>query len=175
MAKRGDMVDHARLNRWVEHHAGQVAEDARRRKWPTDRCWRMEETYIKVRGQSVYLYRAVDQFGKTLDFMLSERRTKPAVINFFARAMEVNSLPRKIVIDKSAANTEEIRDINWMLKRFGCVISIEMVRIKYLNNLVEQDHRLVKRRVRPILRVKSFKAEASNIVGIELLIMIRKG
>lgn len=107
--------------------------------------------------------------------MLSERRTKPAVINFFARAMEVNSLPRKMVIDKSAANTEGIKDVNRMLKRFGCVISIEMVRIKYLNNLVEQDHRLVKRRVRPILRVKSFQAEASNIAGIELVIMIRKG
>jgi len=75
--------------------------------------------------------------------MLSERRTKPAVINFFARAMEVNSLPRKMVIDKSAANTEGIKDINRMLKRFGCLISIEIVRIKYLNNLVEQDHRLI--------------------------------
>ena len=173
MAKRGVMVDHARLNRRVEHHAGQVAEDARRRKWPTDRCWRMDETYIKVRGQAVYLYRAVDQFGKTLDFMLSERRNKPAAINFFARAMEVNSLPRKMVIDKSAANTEGIKDINRMLKRFGCLISIEIVRIKYLNNLVEQDHRLIKRRVRPILGGKSFQAEASTIAGIELVIMIR--
>ena len=81
----------------------------------------MDETYIKVRGQSVYLYRAVDQFGKTLDFMLSERLNKPAAINFFARAMKVNSLPRKMVIDKSAANTEGIMDINRILKRFGCL------------------------------------------------------
>lgn len=135
----------------------------------------MDETYIKVKGHWVYLYRAVDKFGKTLDFMLSERRNKPAAIKFFARAMEVNGLPRKIVIDKSAANTEGIKDINRMLKRFGCPDSIEMVRIKYLNNLVEQDHRSIKRRVRPMLGFKSFKSAASTIAGIELINMIRKG
>ena len=171
MAERGVTVDHATLNRY----AGEVAEDARRRKRPTDRSWRMDETYIKVKGQWVYLYRAVDKFGKTLDFMLSERRNKPAAIKFFARAMEVNGLPRKIVIDKSAANTEGIKDVNRMLKRFGCPVPIEMVRIKYLNNLVEQDHRFIKRRVRPMLGFKSFKSAASTIVGIELVNMIRKG
>ncbi len=126
-------------------------------------------------SQWVYLYRAVDKFGKTLDFMLSERRNKPAAIKFFARAMEVNGLPRKIVIDKSAANTEGIKDINRMLKRFGCPVAIEMVRFKYLNNLVEQDHRFIKRRVRPMLGFKSFKSAASTIAGIELVNMIRKG
>ena len=178
MAERGVTVDHATLNRWVERYAGQVAEDARRRKRPTDRSWRMDETYIKVKGQWVYLYRAVDKFGKTLDFMLSERRNKPAAIKFFARAMEVNGLPRKIVIDKSAANTEGIKDINRMLKRFGCPVPIEMVRIKYLNNLVEQDHRFIKRRVRHMLSfksIKSFKSAASTIAGIELVNMSRKG
>ena len=108
MAERGVRVDHATLNRWVERYAGQVAEDARRRKQATDRSWRMDETYIRVEGQWVYLYRSVDKFGKTLDFMLSKRRNKPAAIKFFARAMEVNGLPRKIVIDKSAANTQGI-------------------------------------------------------------------
>ena len=175
MAERGVTVDHATLNLWVERCAGLVAEDARRRKRPTDRSWRMDETYIKVKGQWVYIYRAVDKFGKTLDFMLSERRNKPAAIKFFARAMEVNGLPRKIVIDKSAANTEGIKDINRMLKRFGCPVPIEMVRIKYLNNLVEQDHRFIKRRVRPMLGFKSFKSAASTIAGIELVNMIRKG
>lgn len=175
MAERGVTVDHATLSRWVERYAGQVAEDARRRKRPTDRSWRMDEPYIKVKGRWVYLYRAVDKFGKTLDFMLSERRNKPAAIKFFARAMEVNGLPRKIVIDKSAANTEGIKVINRMLKRFGCPVPIEMVRIKYLNNLVEQDHRFIKRRVRPMLGFKSFKSAASTIAGIELVNMIRKG
>lgn len=127
-----------------------------------------------MKGQWVYLYRAVDKFGKTLDFMLSERRNKPAAIKFFARAMEVNGLPRKIVIDKSAANPEGIKEINWMLKRFGCPVPIEMVRIKYLNNLVEQDHRFIKRRVRPMLGFKSFKS-AATIAGIKMVNMIRNG
>lgn len=86
MAERGVKVDHATLNRWVVRYAGQVAEDARRRKRVTDRSWRMDETYIKVKGRWVY---AVDKFGKTLDFMLSERRNKPAAIKFFAGVMEV--------------------------------------------------------------------------------------
>ena len=78
MAERGARVNHATLNRWVERYAGQVAEDARRRQQPADRSWRMDETYIKVKGQWVYLYRAVDKFGKTLNFMLSKRRNKEA-------------------------------------------------------------------------------------------------
>lgn len=168
MAERGITVDHATLNRWIERYAGQVAEDARRRKQPTDRSWRKAETYIKVKGQWVYLYCAVDKFGKTF-------RNKPAAIKFFARAMEVNGLPRKIVIDKSRTSTEGIKDINRMLKRFGCPSPIEMVRIKYLNNLVEQDHRFIKRRVKPMLGFKSFKSAASTIAGIELVNMIRKG
>lgn len=126
MAERGVSVDHATLNRWVARYAGQVAEDARRRKQSTGRSWRMDETYIKVKGQWVYLYRAVDKM-LSLDFMLSQRRNKPAAIRFLARAMEVNGLPRKIVFDKSAANTQGIKDINRMLKRFGCSVPIELV------------------------------------------------
>lgn len=89
--------------------------------------------------------------------------------------MEANGLPRKIVIDKSAANTEGIREIKRMLKRFGCPVPIELMRIKYLNNLVEQDHRFIKRRVRPMLGFKSFASAASTIAGIEIVNMIRKG
>lgn len=112
MAERGVPVDHVTLNRWVERCAGLVADDARRRKQPTDRSWRMDKTYIRVRGSWVYLYRAVDKFRKTLDFMLSKRRNKPAAIKFLARTMEAKGLPRKIVIDKSAANTQGIKGIN---------------------------------------------------------------
>jgi len=89
--------------------------------------------------------------------------------------MEVNGLPRKIVIDRSTANTQGIKNIHRMLKRFGCPVSIKMVRIKYLNNLVEQDHRFIKRRVRPMLGFKSSKSAASTVAGIELVNMIRKG
>jgi putative transposase len=134
------IVDHATLNRWVAKYSPLIACNARRRKAAVDRSWRMDETYIKVKGEWTYLYRAVVKLGKTLDFMLSKRRNKTAATKFFARALEVNGLPRKIVIDKSGANTAGITAINRMLKRFGCPIAIEMVRIKYLNNIVEQDH-----------------------------------
>jgi putative transposase len=138
MAERGVTVDHATLNRWVEKYSPLIASNALRRKAPANRSWRMDETYVKVKGEWVYFYRAVDKLGKTLDFMLSKRRNKSAATKFFARALEVNGLPRKIVIYKSGANTAGINAINRMLKRFGCPILIEMVRRKYLNNVVEQ-------------------------------------
>ncbi len=101
MAERGVSVDHTTLNRWVTRYSCAIADAARRRKRPCDRSWRMDETYIKVKGSWVYLYRAVDKYGKTLDFMLSQRRNKPAATKFFAQMLEGNGLPRKIVIDKS--------------------------------------------------------------------------
>ncbi|WGF88096.1 IS6 family transposase [Marinivivus vitaminiproducens] len=175
MAERGVEVDHATLNRWVARYAGLVAEQGRRRKTPADRSWRMDETYVKVRGERTYLYRAVDTCGRTLDFMLSKRRTKGAATRFFARALEANGLPRKIVIDKSNANTAGLKAVNRMLERFGCPVPVEMVRIKYLNNRVEQDHRSIKRRIRPMLGFKSFASASSTLAGIELAQMIRKG
>ncbi len=175
MHERGVAVDHTTLNRWVTRYAGAIAEAARRRKGPCDRSWRMDETYIKVRGNWVYLYRAVDKHGKTLDFMLSQRRNKPAATKFFARMLECNGLPRKIVIDKSGANTAGIKAINKMLKGFGCPIPIEMVRRKYLNNIVEQDHRFIKKRTRPMLGFKAFSSAAATLDGIEVAHMIRKG
>jgi putative transposase len=122
----------------------------------------------------VYLYRAVDKHGKTLDFMLSKRRNKAAATKFFARALEVNGLPRQIVIDRSGANTAGINAINRMLKSFGCPVQIEVVRIKYLNNMVEQDHRTIKKRVRPMLGFKSFASASATLEGIEVANMIRK-
>ncbi|WP_170763247.1 IS6 family transposase [Ruegeria lacuscaerulensis] len=174
LAERGVSVDHTTLNRWVGRYSCAIAEAARRRKAPCSRSWRMDEPYIKVKGSWVYLYRAVDKYGKTLDFMLSPRRNKPAATKFFARMLEANGLPRKIVIDKSGANTAGIKAINKMLKGFGCPIPIEMVRHKYLNNIVEQDHRFIKRRTRPMLGFKSFVSPASTLDGIEVANMIRK-
>lgn len=135
----------------------------------------MYETYIRVKGEWVYLYRAVDKFGKTLDFMLAKRRNKPAATKFFVRALEVNGLPRKIVIDRSGANTAGMNAVNRMLKSFGCPIPIELVRIKYLNNMVEQDHRTIRKRVRPMLGFKSFDSASATLEGIEVANMIRKG
>lgn len=174
MAERGVVVDHATLNRWAGKYSPLIAETARRRKAPCDRSWRVDETYIKVKGSWVYLYRAVDKFGKTLDFMLSERRNKSAATKFFARALEINGLPRKSVIDKSGANTAGLKAVNQLLKRFGCPIPIEMSRNKYLNNMVEQDHRTIKKRIRQMLGFKSFASASATLEGIEVANMIRK-
>mgnify|MGYP003383575345 FL=1 len=106
--------------------------------------------------------------------MLSKRRNKTAATKFFARALEVNGLPRKIVIDRSGANTAGINEINRMLRRFGCPIPIEMVRTKYLNNMAEQDHRTIKKRIRPMLGFKSFACASATLEGIEVANMIRK-
>lgn len=135
----------------------------------------MDESYLKVKGEWAYLYRAVDKLGKTLDFMLSKRRNKTAATKFFARAMEVNGLPRRIVIDKSGANTAGITAVNRMPRRFGCPIPIEVVRIKYPNNIVEQDHRTIKKRIRPMLGFKSFVSASATLEGIEVTNMIREG
>lgn len=175
MAERGVKVDHATLNRWVERYSPLIAANVRRRKAAADRSWRMDEIYIKVKGGCVYLYRAVGKLGKTLDFMLSKRRNKTAATKFFARTLEVNGLPRKIVIDRSGANTAGINAINCMLRSFGCRIPIEMVRIKYLNNMVEQDHRSIKRRIRPMVGFKSFSSASATLEAIEVANMIHKG
>ncbi len=140
MAERGVDLSHATLNRWVRKYAVLVAEAVRYRKHAGDRSWRMDETYVKVKGEWVHRYRAIDKFGKTLYFMLSKRINKAMATKFFARALEVNGLPHKIVIDKSGANTAGIKAINKMLKGFGCPIPIEMVRRKYLNNTIDSSN-----------------------------------
>ncbi|NOD32676.1 IS6 family transposase [Ruegeria atlantica] len=175
LAERSTSVDHATLNRWIVKYAPLVADRARRKKQCCDRSWRMDETYVRVKGEWVYLYRAVDKHGKTLDFMLSKRRNKAAATKFFARALEVNRLPSKTVIDKSGANTAGIKAVNKMLKGFGCPIPIQMVRRKFPNNIIEQDHRFIKRRIRPMLGFKSFESASATLDGIEVSQMIRKG
>ncbi len=103
------------------------------------------------------------------------RRNKPTATKSLARMMEINGLPSKIVIGKSGANTAGIKAINRMLKGFGRPTPIEMVRRKYLNNIVEQDHRFIKRRTRPMLGFKVFASAAATLDGIEVAHMIRKG
>jgi putative transposase len=174
LAERGVAVDHATLSRWVVKFSPLVALEEHRRKRPSAVSWRMDETYIKVRGQWVYLYRAVDRDGKTLDFMLSERRNTEAATLFFAKALASSGIPLRIVIDKSGANGAGIKEVNRILKRFGCTTKITTVRSKYLNNIVEQDHRFIKRRTRPMLGFKSFHSASATLEGIEVAQMIRK-
>ncbi len=155
MAERGVRVDHATLNRWVVKHSPIVAARTQSKRRPTQSSRRMDETYIRVRGRWMYLYRAVDKAGDTLNFMLSERRNRPAA-EFFANALSSNGIPGKIVIDKNASNAAGIREVNKILNRFGCPAKIRTVRSKYLNNLIEQDHRFIKRRIWHMCGFQSF-------------------
>jgi putative transposase len=169
MEERGVEVDHSTRNRWVLKYSPQLEEAFHRRKRPVWTSWRMDETYIKVKGEWRYLYRAVDKYGETIDFLLTEHRDKEAALRFLKKAIRRNGVPETITIDGSDANEAAIKSYN---EAHGTTISIRQV--KYLNNIVEQDHRGVKRITRPMLGFKAFDAAQSTLVGIELMHMIRK-
>ena len=140
-----------------------------RRKRSVWLSWRMDETYIKVKGQWSYLYRDVDKTGQTIAFLLTEHRDEAAALRFLKKAIRRHGVPEKITIDGSEANAAAIRSYN---KEHGTAIIIRQV--KYLNNIVEQDHRGVKRVTRPMLGFKAFAAAQDTLVGIELMHMIKK-
>ena len=175
MAERGVEIDHATLNRWVVRFSPLIAANAQARKRKTAPSWRMDETYIKVRGRWTYLYRAVDRNGRTLDFMLSERRNTAAARRFFKCAVDTNGIPDRIAIDKSGANLAGLQSLNVILRFTGACRIIGIVQSKYLNNIVEQDHRFIKRITRPMLGFKVFHSAAATLAGIETANMIRKG
>jgi putative transposase len=175
MEERGVNVDHATLNRWVERYAPLIAQEAQKRKTRTGRSWRMDETYIKVKGRWCYLYRAIDKHGKTLDFMLSEARDEAAATTFFARTIGNNGWPDRVVIDKSGANAAGLENMNLLLLLSGWCWLIEVLQVKYLNNIIEQDHRFIKRITRQMKGFKSFAAAQATLAGIETAHMIRKG
>jgi len=106
--------------------------------------------------------------------MLSERRNTEAATLFFAKALASSGIPLRTVIDKSGANGAGIKEVNKILRRFGCPTKITTLRSKYLNNIIEQDHRFIKRRTRPMLGFKSFHSAAATLEGIEVAQMIRK-
>jgi len=174
MAERGVFVDHATLNRWVVKYAPLIAVRAQKRKAPTAKSWRMDETYIKVRTRWVYLYRAIDKHGQTLDFMLSETRDETAATAFFVRTISTNGWPDRVVIDKSGANNAGLENMNLLLALAGWCRLIEVLQVKYLNNIIEQDHRFIKRITRHMKGFKSFEAAQATLAGIETAHMIRK-
>src|SRR5262249_3978640 len=169
MRERGVHVDHSTINRWVVKYSPLLEEAFHRRKRPVYVSWRMDETYIKVKGQWRYLYRAVDKHGQTIDFLLTEERDEQAAKRFLTKAIRRHGVPEKITIDGSAANEAAIKCYN---QEHGTAIAIRQV--KYLNNIVEQDHRAVKRMTRPMLGFKSFEAAQGTLAGIELMHMIKK-
>jgi putative transposase len=169
MEERGVSVDHATIQRWVVKYSPSLEAAFHRRKRPVWVSWRMDETYIKVKGQWRYLYRAVDKHGQTIDFLLTAHRDELAAKRFLMQAIRRNGVPETITIDGSEANAAAIRTYN---QEHGTTITIRQV--KYLNNLVEQDHRAVKRITRPMLGFKAFAAAHATLVGIELMHMLKK-
>lgn len=170
MQERGVFVDHTTVHRWAIKILPVLAKVFRQRKRPVGSSWRLDETYIKVAGQWTYLYRAVDRDGDTIDFLLTAHRDQAAARRFLERAIGLNGLPEKITIDKSGANTAAIQSV-----RADTGADIELRQIKYLNNIVEQDHRAIKRIVRPMLGFKRFNCARILIAGIETMHMIKKG
>lgn len=170
MAERGVDVDHTTVHRWAIKILPVLALVLRRRKRPVGTSWRMDETYVLVGGQWKYLYRAVDRAGDTIDFLLRAHRDGAAARRFFERAMDLHGVPDKITIDKSGANTAAVASI-----RADSGADIELRQNKYLNNIVEQDHRAIKRIVRPMLGFKNFRCARALIAGIETMHMIKKG
>jgi transposase-like protein len=169
MRERGVHVDHATVNRWVIKYSPPLEEAFHHRKRPVQVSWRMDETDIKIKGEWHYLYRAVDKQGQTIDFLLTEHRDKEAALRFLKKAIRRHGVPETITIDGSDAHEAAIKRYN---EEHGTHIIIRQV--KYLNNIVEQDHRAVKRLTRPMLGFKAFDAAQSTLVGIELMHMLRK-
>jgi transposase-like protein len=170
MQERGFDVDHSTIHRWVIQYAPLLEQMFRQIKRKPSGRWRLDETYIKVKGQWKYYYRAVDRNGDTVDFLLTARRDKKAALRYLKKAIDSSGKPSLINIDKSGANTAAIKQYNADESR-----RIKIRRCKYLNNIVEQDHRLIKRIVKPMLGFKNFYCAQRTLAGIELVRMLKKG
>src|SRR5256714_6899766 len=172
MAERGVDVSHTTILRWVQHYVPEFAKRWSRYARPVGTSWRVDETYIRVGGRWTYLYRAVDKHGLTVDFLLSEHRDMSAAKQFFTRAIERHGAPERITLDGYPATHSAVAE----LKKSGMLRPQTKVwTSKYLNNIVEQDHRKVKQRIYPMLGFKQFRNAAVTISGIELVQKIRKG
>ncbi len=174
MVERGVTVTHTTIMRWVHKYSPILDERTRKHLKLTNDSWRMDETYIRIKGRNAYLYRAVDSAGKTIDFYVSERRDKKAAKKFFRKALkaEHNIQPRVITTDKYPATEMAILEERYY-GDISCRTQHRM--IKYLNNIVEQDHRFIKKKIKPMLGFKSYETATSTISGIEIMHMIHKG
>ncbi|PMH03412.1 transposase [Vibrio splendidus] len=174
--ERGVVVDHATINRWVIKFTPVLEQRARRRKKPVSGSWRMDETYIKVKGKWVYYYRAVDKFGNVVDYYLSPNRDESAAKAFLNKAIAQNGLPEKVVIDGSKSNYAALDSMNvqlWLTGYFMLSL-VEIYNIKYLNNIVEQSHRWVKQKTRQALGWKSMEGALASLHGREVWTMLKQ-
>jgi putative transposase len=171
MSIRGIKVDHSSIQRWVFKFSKEVEKNMHKRKKQVCDSWRMDETYIKVKGRDMYLYRAVDKYVNTVDFLLTRRRQKMSAQKFFNKAIGNNGKPRIVNIDKSGANSSAILTVN---KRSLSTKKIKIRKVKYLNNIIEQDHRRIKRRIRIMTGFKEFESAQRTLSGIEVVSIIKK-
>ena len=171
LADRGVIVDHTTLFRWIQVYAAKLEQRARRHLRPCTGSWRVDETYIKVKGVWAYLYRAVDSLGQTIDFLLSAQRDAATAKRFFRRALAqphtVN--PHTITVDKNPAYPRAVMD----MQRAGELWRFS--RLRQCKYIVEQDHRRIKRLVRPGLGFGSLGTARRALAGYEIMAMIRKG
>jgi transposase-like protein len=174
MLERGLSVDHTTIYRWVQRYAPEVEKRCRTHLKTTTDSWRVDETYIKVKGVWTYLYRAVDAQGNTLEFLLSPTRDAEATKRFFSKTLAASHTvePRVITVDKNAAYPKALKELQ---AAGDLAAACELRQSKYLNNLVEQDHRFIKRLVKPAMGFFSFETAWRTLQGYEAIHMLRKG
>jgi transposase-like protein len=173
MAERGLSLAHTTIMRWIQCYVPEFEKRWNRFARPAGRSWRVDETYVKIRGRWTYLYRAVDKEGNTVDFLLRAKRDVAAAKAFFRRALQrQGQLPHKITLDGyQASHRGAAEALSEHPEGNQCKIRSS----KYVNNLIEQDHRSIKLRLGPMLGLKHFRTAATTIAGIELMHRIRKG
>jgi IS6 family transposase len=174
MAERGLSVDHSTIGRWVLRYAPELYKRIRREVRPPNRSWRVDETYVRVAGRWTYLYRAVDSAGETIDFMLSPRRDAVAAKHFLQLALWRTGQirPRVINVDGHPAYPHAVAELKAsgeLGRRCRCRP------VAYLNNVLEQDHRFVKKRITASQGFRSVDGAIRTIAGYEAMNMIRKG
>ena len=173
MAERGISLAHTTIMRWIARYVPEFEKRWNRFARRVGTSWRVDETYVKIKGKWTYLYRAVDKQGKTVDFLLRAKRDVAAAKAFFRRAFKSQGrLPQKITLDGYQASHRAAREFLDQHQR-GARTTIRSS--KYLNNLIEQDHRSIKLRLGPMLGFKGFRNASITIAGIELMHRIRKG
>jgi transposase-like protein len=164
MAERGFEVDHSTVHRGVIKLVPLFEKAFRKHERSVGKSWRMDETYIKVSGEWKYLYRAVDKAGNTVDFLLRARRDKAAARRYFEKAIGQNGVPETVTMDKSGANLAAIQSINAERET-----PIKVRQVKYLNNIVGQDHRAIKRITGPMMGFKDSRCARIILSGIEAI------
>src|ERR671920_636271 len=174
LAERGLFVDASCVWRWVQAYGPEIAKRCRPDLKSTNKSYRIDETYIRVKGKGRYLYRAVDSTGQTIDFLLTAKRDAESAKRLFRQVFsaEGNPMARVLNVDKNPAYPAAVR----ALKAEGTLPRrVRLRQCRYLNNVVEQDHRFVKKRVWLAKGYGSFRSAWRTLQGIEAMNMIRKG